>query len=648
VNVIDIDTIARIGSTAANPVVIDAAGAISLSALSGIVALAVDAILGFDIPDVSAVALAGGASGGQTAVGGSLIVDVVTITTRAELGDAASINQTIGALPGQSLSLLAEDHTEFVELAGAIGLTTGSAGVGFALVLDVFDKDVRAVIGRGVHATVGGSVSVRAIASESFTMLAAGAAAAQTAGVTGSFVVLLVNQGADSGTFAQLQGGQATPSVIEAGGDVTLTAQDDVRDSLLFAGGVAAGGTAGVGVSSVVLVRTGKVDAGIAEYDRVTAKGTSGLSITATQSEDFDATAVAGAAGGTAGVAGSATVAVHSNTTYAHIDRGVVVNGDNLGAMATQGVAVAASDHTTSTGRAGQLALGGTAGVGAGADVQVITKHTLAWIAPGVEVAANGDVTVDADSSEDIVSISAGGSGGGTVGVAVNAAVSVIDVTTRATVGEVCAAATATASGCASSRTVVYAGGSVRIAANDALELDIIAGSLAVGGVAGVGAAAAVPVVTKETTAFIGDNSIVQGLGQLGSGIRVTTGGFVVEAVDTRFTPQGAVQADDQTIELGYTHGLRDGQTVVYDAGGGTAIGGLTSGTSYVVHVVSPTSVRLSPVGGGAIITLAPGAATGQSHRLVDGCRRASRRTSTRRRRAPCRAPPSRCPTTRS
>jgi len=79
------------------------------------------------------------------------------------------------------------------------------------------------------------------------------------------------------------------------------------------------------------------------------------------------------------------------------------------------------------------------------------------------------------------------------------------------------------------------------------------------------------------------------------------------------------VQSDNQTIQLGYTHGLRDGQTVVYDAGGGTAIGGLTSCDSYVVHVVSPTAVRLSPVGGGAIITLVKGAATGQSHRLVDG-----------------------------
>src|SRR5690606_10327396 len=164
----------------------------------------------------------------------------------------------------------------------------GSAGVGFALVLDIFEKDVRAVIGTNVRAVVGGSVTVEAIASESFTMLAAGAAATPgTAGVTGSFVVLLINQIGDGGTRALIEGGRTTPTVVEAGGDMTITAQDDVRDSLLFAGGVAAGGTAGVGVSSIVLVRTGQVDARSAEYDRVAAKRACGLSITATQCEGF-------------------------------------------------------------------------------------------------------------------------------------------------------------------------------------------------------------------------------------------------------------------------------------------------------------------------------------------------------------------------
>src|SRR5690606_41740140 len=89
---------------------------------------------------------------------------------------------------------------------------------------------------------------------------------------------------------------------------------------------------------------------------------------------------------------------------------------------------------------------------------------------------------------------------------------------------------------------------------HDALPIfDMIAGSLAVSGTVSVGAAAAVPVVTKTTSAFIGDNSIVQGLGQLGSGIRVSTGGFLVDAVDTRFTPdRKSTRLNSSHVKISY------------------------------------------------------------------------------------------------
>ncbi|WP_262927846.1 hypothetical protein [Microbacterium sp. NIBRBAC000506063] len=270
----------------------------------------------------------------------------------------------------------------------------------------------------------------------------------------------------------------------------------------------------------------------------------------------------------------------------------------------------------TTAGRAGQVAIGGTAGVGAGADVQVITKDVRAWIAPGAAVAANGNITIDATSNDKIVSISAGGSGGGTVGVSVNASVSVFSLTTVASVGEVCEAANPTAANCASSRATVIAGGSVRIAALGELEVDVIVGSIALGGTVGVGAGAAVPIVDQTTRSFIGDNSIVTALGLLGTGIRVHTGGFEVTPIDTRFVP---VVTGGNVLNLGYSHGFRDGQMVQYDAGGGGAIGGLVDGNNYIVHVVSDTEVRLSAVDGdGTPISLSLAGTTGESHRLTD------------------------------
>src|SRR5262249_23316071 len=154
-----------------------------------------------------------------------------------------------------------------------------------------------------------------------------------------------------------------------------------------------------------------------------------------------------------------------------------------------------------------------------GADVEVPSKHTEAWIGDFVHATAGGDVTVDATSSEHMLSIAAGLSVGGSVGVSVNAGVSVIDVTTTAYIR---------------ANAFVDADGSVRVAADETLTLDLIAGTIAVGGGAGVGASAAVPVVTKTTTAYIGSGASVTGRG-FGSGLTVKQGVYTVTTLDTRF-----------------------------------------------------------------------------------------------------------------
>ena len=80
------------------------------------------------------------------------------------------------------------------------------------------------------------------------------------------------------------------------------------------------------------------------------------------------------------------------------------------GAAGRQDVVVIASDHTTIVGVAGMLAIGGTAGIGVGVDIEVITKTTSAIDRrPAAGSRANGDVVVSADSSEKITSISVGG-----------------------------------------------------------------------------------------------------------------------------------------------------------------------------------------------------------------------------------------------
>ncbi|MCK9230854.1 MAG: DUF4347 domain-containing protein, partial [Syntrophales bacterium] len=53
-------------------------------------------------------------------------------------------------------------------------------------------------------------------------------------------------------------------------------------------------------------------------------------------------------------------------------------------------------------------------------------------------------------------------------------------------------------------------------------------------------------------------------------------------------------------IDLGADHGFKTGQAVVYRAGGGTAIGGLTDGTTYYVITVGNNTVKLAETAEGA------------------------------------------------
>ena len=125
----------------------------------------------------------------------------------------------------------------------------------------------------------------------------------------------------------------------------------------------------------------------------------------------------------------------------AHLSRGVTLDGTSADGEA--GARLRATDHTVLRGIAGQAAAGGTAGVGIGSDVQVMNKHTEASMAPQVLATVPGDVTIDAESSEDVTSVSAGAAVGGSAGVSVNAAVPVYDITTLAFIGEECAASVA-------------------------------------------------------------------------------------------------------------------------------------------------------------------------------------------------------------
>jgi len=643
VNVISSDTTQAYidsGTTAGTVTTVNAAGELDVTAgtsLSPLVpnlsSLGINnSSLPFTLPSLSSIALGAAAGSGDAAVTGSFIVDVFSFDTEAHINNGAQVNQSSGYQQGssQKIKVTATDSNSIVNVAGGLALSSGDAGVGVGVTVDVLTTTTVASIGSSANVYAGGDVTVSANQTESYFGLSIEGSASGEAGVSGAVVVVVLNGGSSQGTCTGGADGTCaeigSSTALESQGGVNVTASDTATNLNLSAGQISIGGSAGVGASVVTLVRNQNVDAGIAANASVTGLGSSGVAVGATQTVSPTLIAIGGSGGGDAAVAGSVAVDVMTDNTTAHVDSGATVCTTTTcttpSAAGPQNVAVTASDTTNALDTVGTLAIGGDAGVGAGVDVQVISKTTESTIGALTDVQANGSVIDTATSSEKIMSISVGAAIGGDAGIAVNAGVSVFTVKTEASIGNFA---------------TVQASDSVNVAANEALNLDVITGNITGSGAVAVGATAAVPIVNKTTEAWIGSNADVNALGNGSTGVTVNSGAFNVSTVDTRFDPGSAIEAGGTTINLGYTDGFTENEAVRYDNGGGaniqctscsggrlnggdtSASSGATVGSTYYVHVVSPTEIQLMAAPNGTILTglSAPTSCTGASSSCV-------------------------------
>ena len=386
--------------------------------------------------------------------------------------------------------------------------------------MEILSKTTKAYIDQGAQVSAGGTVTVKAESSETMLSVAATLGVADTAGIAVSLSIADVHTETD----AYLGNGAS----VQAGGAVSVSSTSAFKTTMI-AGAVGAASSAGIGVANTTLAHSATTRAYVGPNANVTAGGS--LSITATASEDLLTIAAGFAGGGEVGVAGSATVNVLSETTTAYVGPSSTITTTNNGNFS-----VAASDTTSVISVAGSLAASGEAGVGVGADVGVYTKHTNAYIDSGVTATIAGSIIVDAESSEELISVSAG-IGAGTVGVAANAGVHVFNLTTRAFIGDDPTDPSGAGPG------NVHAAGSVGVSANDDTDINEIVAVLAAGGV-GVGAAAGVDVMTKDTESFIGQGANVTGDGN-GSGITVYTG-----QIDTGSTSAPTFQPGSKNVGI--------------------------------------------------------------------------------------------------
>ncbi len=443
------------------------------------------------------VAIAGAAAGENGFAGVATPLTQV-VSADAYVGQYATVRTTGAA------QVDASDGTLVVNVGGAVA-GGGDTAVGGTAAISSIINDVYAYVDDNSTVDVG-SLAIDATGSQNAVNVAIAGTAGGSNAISG--VLTPVTQVMNVYAYA----GQ-NDLIAAATGNVDIGAKDTTL-VINFGGVLAIGGDNGVGGTAAVSTLSDTTEAYIGDGSTVDAAGA--VSVAATTSENVLTTVVAGAAGGNVGVGVALSSSIVLDTTEAYIGHAVIVGG----VTEPTSLAVFAQDATSITDFAGTLGVGGDIGVAAGADVNVLTKNTYAWIGrdsvSDVLTPANaatvhvdgGDVSVDSESSENVYSLVGGLAAGGDAGVAGSVAIYALYGNTLAGIGD---------------DDTVDATGNVAVLADDANTLNRIAGSAGLGGDVGVGASLGVSVAIQTTQATIGVDATVVALGQT-PGIEATTG----------------------------------------------------------------------------------------------------------------------------
>ena len=452
------------------------------------------------------VNMALGAAGSGNAIAGAIPVVVSNTDISAKVGDGSKLNA------GGSIAVAADLSSKTIDVAGGLAAGGGSAGVGATLSTAVYGSAIEARVGRNVVMYAGAAgagaagagvatpnrsdrrrgILISATGNEMLILVAVSAGAAGTAGVAGVVNTLVAKNsvtasvGAGSSLYAGYRENETAPDApVATGGEGEITLEADDESSIAnCAGALAAGGTAGVGATVVVLVFNKTVTADASGARMLRASG--GINVTANAKDDLWLLALAFGAGGTAGVAGGVNALVFENKVNAALGGTAVAGKD---------VNVKASSDSALYNVAAGLGFGGTAGVTAVAVVTYFYNETVAQIVSGSSLTASGALNVLADSKEFVTADAAGVSGGGVAGVGGTIDIVFTKVVTQALTGD---------------GVTIASGGALAVRATDAYTLVAAVVTVAVAGTAAVGVTVLVSLSFNTVTAEIGLNNSIR------------------------------------------------------------------------------------------------------------------------------------------
>lgn len=210
-----------------------------------------------------------------------------------------------------------------------------------------------------------------------------------------------------------------------AGANAAQDALVRAVDHALLGSTVATGaGGSSVGVAGAMAGEVVKRSTYAEVLDGADVRAVDDLVVKARSTNTIALVAVGAAGGGTAGVAGSGGVVLMNADTLAKVDHATLAAGD----VTVQADAV---QNTNLIG--GTLAAGGAAGVGLSFGVNVSGAKARALV-KDTTIRADGDVQVLADNTTRELAVVATAGAGGTAGVAIGAAVTVLEGDTQATI----------------------------------------------------------------------------------------------------------------------------------------------------------------------------------------------------------------------
>ena len=315
----------------------------------------------------------------------------VTDAGKAELVDAGDVSVT------------AKDTTKLTTSGGS-GAVSGNTGVGLSAAVEVVNKKAAAYVGN--HASVAGkSLSVQAENRSDSTTAAAGLGVGGTAGVAGAASETFVTHQTDAHV------GKAASVTIS--GDAAVQAISSFKQGA-GAGGLGGGETAGIGLANSTVSMSADTKAHVDHGAKVTGKN---VRVVADHTTDITYATIAGGLAGTAAINGAVGVNVLDTKTHAYTGEAAELTATGTGD--TDGITITASDETKLHGGNGGAAIGFVGGGGGLAlAVTNLTKDTEAYAGKAAKLDAKGQISLNAQSSEDLFNLSLQAAGGSYAGLA--------------------------------------------------------------------------------------------------------------------------------------------------------------------------------------------------------------------------------------